>query len=150
MRKFKYVGTQRQADCFVTNTPVIRRIYNEDYIVGQRTALYYATNINSNLSREWEEIFEPENKPFNLPFEDKVELELTKIKHLLLSKNEKYGNSALEPVRIFSKRGKTDQLLSRIDDKLSRIKNMGIDEQIDEDTVTDLIGYLILLKISKL
>jgi len=51
---------------------------------------------------------------------------------------------------IFSKVNETDQLLSRIDDKLSRIKNMGTDEQIDEDTVTDLIGYLILLKISKL
>jgi hypothetical protein len=87
---------------------------------------------------------------FNLPFKDKVELELTKIKSILLSKNEKYGNSALEPVRIFSKANQTDQLLSRIDDKLSRIKNMGTDTQIDEDTVNDLIGYLILLKISKL
>jgi hypothetical protein len=93
---------------------------------------------------EWEEVFD------STKFEDKVELVLTKIKSLLLSKNEKYGNSALDPVMIFSKENQTDQLLSRIDDKLSRIKNMGSDTQIDEDTVNDLIGYLILLKISKL
>ena len=150
MRIFKYVGTQKQAEGFAHNIPVIGKIYNEDCLIGEKTVLYYASSNNPLLTREWEYVFESENKPFNLPFDDKVELELTKIKDILLSKNEKYGNSALDPVRIFSKRGKTDQLLSRIDDKLSRIKNMGVEEQIDEDTVTDLIGYLILLKISKL
>jgi hypothetical protein len=112
--------------------------------------LYYSTSNNPLLTREWEYVFESENKPFNLSFEDQVNSVLSKIKYLLLSKNEKYGNSALDPVRIFSKANQTDQLLSRIDDKLSRIKNMGTDTQVDEDTVNDLIGYLILLKISKL
>jgi hypothetical protein len=66
---------------------------------------------------------------------------------LLVEKNAKYGNSALEPVRVFSKASTTEQLLVRIDDKLSRIKTTGL-EAPDEDTLNDLIGYLILLKIA--
>ena len=66
---------------------------------------------------------------------------------LLVEKNAKYGNSALEPTRIFSKASTTEQLLVRIDDKLSRIKTTGL-EAPDEDTLNDLIGYLILLKIA--
>lgn len=70
------------------------------------------------------------------------------VKKLLLSKNRKYGDSALNPTRIFSKAGATEQLLVRIDDKLSRIsKGVGLVEN-DEDVITDLIGYLVLLKIS--
>ena len=66
---------------------------------------------------------------------------------MLLEKNNKYGNSALEPTRIFSKASTTEQLLVRIDDKLSRIKTTGM-QAPDEDTLNDLIGYLILLKIA--
>lgn len=39
---------------------------------------------------------------------------------MLLAKNAAYGNSALEPVRIFSKADPTEQIRVRIDDKLSR------------------------------
>ena len=70
------------------------------------------------------------------------------IKELLIHKNRKYGNSALEPNRIFSKCSATEQLLVRIDDKLNRImKGAGL-LATDEDVVNDLIGYLVLLKIS--
>jgi len=70
------------------------------------------------------------------------------IKELLLYKNIKYGNSALNPVRIFSKSDEVEQILVRIDDKLNRIKQGAglIDE--DEDVLIDLIGYLVLLKIA--
>jgi|TARA_X000001382_G_scaffold108863_1_gene84854 hypothetical protein len=70
------------------------------------------------------------------------------IKALLLEKNAKYGDSALNPKRIFSSSGSTEQILVRIDDKLSRIattKQMG---GPDEDTLSDLIGYLVLLKVA--
>ena len=70
------------------------------------------------------------------------------IKRLLISKNRKYGDSALEPVRIFSKGATTEQICVRIDDKLSRIsKGAGL-VATDEDVIQDLIGYLVLLKIS--
>jgi hypothetical protein len=69
------------------------------------------------------------------------------IKELLLTKNRKYGDSALNPVRVFSKASPLEQLKVRIDDKLSRLKNAQDDE--DEDVVTDLIGYLVLYKIAQ-
>jgi len=67
------------------------------------------------------------------------------IKDLLLEKNRKYGDSALNPVRIFSKADAKEQLKVRIDDKLNRLMNQQVDD--NEDTVTDLIGYLILYQV---
>lgn len=70
------------------------------------------------------------------------------IKELLLEKNKKYGDSALNPARIFSKADTTEQILVRIDDKLNRIqKGAGLLAN-DEDVINDLIGYLVILKIS--
>jgi len=70
------------------------------------------------------------------------------IRDLLLSKNKAYGDSALSPDNIFSKLDSAQAICARIDDKLSRIKNNGLDDAT-EDTLDDLIGYLILLKISR-
>lgn len=70
------------------------------------------------------------------------------IKDLLISKNQRYGDSALNPARIFSKADTVEQLLVRIDDKLNRIqKGAGLLSK-DEDVILDLIGYLVLLKIA--
>ena len=66
---------------------------------------------------------------------------------LLVEKNKAYGNSALEPANIFANGSAVENLCSRIDDKLMRIKNKGINDST-EDTIKDLIGYLILLKIA--
>lgn len=66
---------------------------------------------------------------------------------LLLLKNEAYGDSALNPANIFAKGDAVENLSARIDDKLMRIKMRGIDDNT-EDTVQDLIGYLILLKVA--
>lgn len=68
------------------------------------------------------------------------------IAHMLVKKNIAYGNSALEPVRIFSKAGPKEQLYVRIDDKLNRLMK-GTDYPGDND-IDDLIGYLILLKVA--
>jgi hypothetical protein len=80
-------------------------------------------------------------------FQDMVEAVLEEVRTLLLQKNESYGNSALEPIRVFSKEGATAQIRTRIDDKLSRIKH-GIRKN-EEDTVLDLLGYLVLLRIAE-
>ena len=82
-----------------------------------------------------------------MSFINKLDFELAFIRDLLITKNEKYGNSALEPMRVFSKVSSVEQLLVRIDDKLSRIKTSSSLE--DEDVVLDLIGYLLLLRIAK-
>jgi len=70
------------------------------------------------------------------------------IKELLLEKNKKYGDSALNPTRVFSKADPVEQILVRIDDKLNRVKQGAGLLANDEDVVMDLIGYLILLKIA--
>lgn len=69
------------------------------------------------------------------------------LKNLLISKNLKYGDSALKPARIFSNASSIEQIKVRIDDKINRIKNSGV-LCSDEDTVMDLAGYLILLRIA--
>jgi hypothetical protein len=79
-------------------------------------------------------------------FNEEVSSILDDIRDMLVSKNEKYGNSALEPIGVFSKLSPKEGLLIRIDDKLKRIKNGSL-EKDDEDVVNDLIGYLVLLKI---
>lgn len=70
-----------------------------------------------------------------------------KVRDMLINKNKAYGSSALEPLNIFNKGRSTDSLCARIDDKLARIKNVGISDKT-EDTLFDLCGYLILLMIS--
>ena len=68
------------------------------------------------------------------------------LKALQLYKNESYGDTALNPPNIFSKLEPIEAIKVRLDDKLSRIKNMGITDQT-EDSVKDAIGYLVLLDI---
>ena len=79
-------------------------------------------------------------------FAIQVGVVLDEIRDLLIAKNIKYGNSALEPLGVFSQLSAKEGLLVRIDDKLKRIKNGSL-EKDDEDVVNDLIGYLVLLKI---
>ena len=66
------------------------------------------------------------------------------VKEMLVAKNIAYGDSALNPVRVFSRSSPEEQLRVRIDDKLSRIMR---GHELNEDTIQDLIGYLILLKV---
>jgi hypothetical protein len=69
------------------------------------------------------------------------------VAHMLIDKNISYGNSALEPARIFSTADSTEQLKVRIDDKLNRVKNN--QGYAGDNDIDDLIGYLILYKIAK-
>lgn len=72
---------------------------------------------------------------------------LGELRTLLLEKNRKYGNSALEPARVFSKASPKEQLLVRMDDKISRIVSGQSDDL--EDVFTDLQGYLVIYKIAE-
>lgn len=80
--------------------------------------------------------------------QNQISLICDEVKNLLIEKNKKYGDSALNPSRIFSKAGAVEQILVRIDDKLNRIqKGAGLLAN-DEDVIMDLMGYLVLLKIA--
>lgn len=69
------------------------------------------------------------------------------LKGTLLEKNLRYGNSALNPVRIMSKASADEQLKVRIDDKLSRLVRGSQEMTEDEDVVQDLAAYLVLLMV---
>lgn len=79
-------------------------------------------------------------------FADDVQEVCSQVSGMLIAKNEAYGNSALDPIRCFSKSDTTEQIRVRIDDKLSRIQR---GQQLDEDVVMDLIGYLVILRIAE-
>jgi hypothetical protein len=69
---------------------------------------------------------------------------LDNVKSMLMAKNRKYGNSATNPVRAFSKADPREQIKVRIDDKISRLVRSTSQEE-DEDVCDDLIGYLVIL-----
>ena len=67
------------------------------------------------------------------------------MKDLLLYKNQKYGDSALNPNNIFYKGDSTNSIKIRLDDKIGRIKNC---EETRINDVADVIGYCTLLLVS--
>jgi hypothetical protein len=155
MRYYKYIGSEEKRLAYEDESLQIGCVYSEDYVICEASVGYWANACLYDISTEWELVSEEVKESDQLTltniynsteFGQKVSAYLDSMKSLLINKNQKYGDSALNPVRIFSKSDSKEQLLVRIDDKLSRIKNGSLDE--DEDVVNDLIGYLVLLKIS--
>lgn len=77
---------------------------------------------------------------------DLIAEECDALKAMLLEKNKAYGNSALNPIRVFSRADPVEQIRVRIDDKLSRLSRGAA---AGEDVERDLLGYLILLRVAK-
>ena len=68
------------------------------------------------------------------------------MRDLLLYKNQKYGDSALHPKRVFYKGDAVNSILIRLDDKIGRIMaNTEGAPRIND--VADIIGYCTLLLI---
>ena len=61
--------------------------------------------------------------------------------NFLKGKNRSYGNSVLNPIRLFSRANDFEQLMVRIDDKISRLQrgNFEIEDRIELHK--DLMGY---------
>lgn len=78
-------------------------------------------------------------------FADRLDDQLALIRRMLIDKNRAYGNSALDPVRIFSSASPSEQIDVRLDDKLSRLKR---GHAAGEDVELDLLGYLLLRRIA--
>lgn len=106
---------------------------------------YFDTNRNG---MEDAKIVKPVQPSEALEFQTKLDTLLLNVGNLLKSKNEAYGNTSLNPPNIFSKLDSSEAICARIDDKIMRIKNRGL-VSATEDTLTDLIGYLLLLKMSR-
>lgn len=62
----------------------------------------------------------------------------------LIEKNKRYGDSALNPARIFSDAPADVQICNRLDDKLNRIK---VSKELHKNDVADVFGYVALLMI---
>ncbi len=77
----------------------------------------------------------------------RIRTKCTEIAGMLVAKNRAYGNSALEPVRVFAQGDPEELIRVRLDDKLSRIRNNPA--AFGEDPVLDLVGYLVLLLIAR-
>lgn len=84
-------------------------------------------------------------KPDNPEMAARIAAVCDELKRFLLAKNQAYGNSAADPIRIFSRSNPIEQINIRIDDKLSRL--MHGSEFPGDDTELDLIGYLILKRV---
>lgn len=72
---------------------------------------------------------------------------LRRVAHMLREKNEKYGDSVMDPLRVFYQGGEDISALIKIrmDDKLSRLARGSEGIESDLDIYYDLIGYLALL-----
>ncbi len=78
-------------------------------------------------------------------FADDLRIALLDTEQRLLKKNERYGDSALNPIRAISRLDSIEGIKIRIDDKISRLMRGEEDEDVEED----LRGYFILLKIAR-
>ena len=79
-------------------------------------------------------------------FEELLDMVIDDARVMLLHKNVAYGDSALNPVRVFSKASLSEQLLVRLDDKVSRLRR---GSAAGEDVAGDAFGYLILVLIAE-
>lgn len=83
---------------------------------------------------------------------NRIELEYDSMKTMAISKNISYNGSIFNSEWTINIEGidKDKQveigIIARINDKLSRIKKIGL-KGANEDNLSDLIGYLMLLKI---
>ena len=81
----------------------------------------------------------------NNDFDKKKEQIVNAICDVLIEKNKRYGNSALQPLNIFYKGDAINSIAIRLDDKISRIKNSS---ELRKNDMFDILGYLILYSIS--
>jgi hypothetical protein len=83
---------------------------------------------------------------YQLDTNELIETECRNIARALIEKNDLYGDSLHRP-GIFGLDPEVG-LMARIQDKLARIQAVGLTEDT-EDTIFDLIGYLIHLRIAR-
>jgi hypothetical protein len=82
------------------------------------------------------------------PLEKEIREECQRLADFLVGKNRSYGNSAINPIRIFAKRA--DAALGidvRLDDKINRIARG--EEYPGDNDVLDLTGYLVLKMVER-
>lgn len=126
---FRYEYIDGESECRLTNNVLYFLQGLAEFIVEEDEENEEATDNNTKMSET----------------QKKINRILGAMTQLLITKNSRYGNSILDPMRVFCKKDKEESdIPARLDDKLSRIKNS---DKIRINDVTDLIGYLVLLLI---
>jgi len=77
--------------------------------------------------------------------QESIKTECDALCAMLIEKNNAYGNSALNPVRCFSKADTIEQINVRLDDELSRLMR---GHPAGEDTELVIAGYIILRRVA--
>lgn len=136
------------------DSPVLKVELSDEYQHNHlQDAMEYALKEKEYLSRKTEgSVKNDSDKPDKtlITSQKKIAELVEATKDLLLYKNEKYGDSALHPIGIFTKHLKnvpenTASILVRLDDKLGRVRNA---DNLRTNDVSDIIGYCTLLLIS--
>ena len=81
-----------------------------------------------------------------LSSQDAIREIMNNLKDLLLYKNKMYGDSAVNPTKVFSKLDAEEGIKIRLDDKLKRIINS---DKLRRNDIVDMIGYLVLLLVAR-
>lgn len=84
------------------------------------------------------------SKPAEYDTTDKIRDLFDNFADFLIEKNNRYGDSALNPTKIFSEIDAGSQIRTRLDDKLQRIANS---DELRKNDVCDVFGYVALLMI---
>jgi hypothetical protein len=140
--KEKYMA--KEEEICVRRKPVFDRIPKTkadqpDSMNDVTMAMLNAYNLANQMSKSpWEDL---------PPTQQKIHEIMGAMTDLLLYKNQKYGDSAINPKKIFYKGDGTNSILIRLDDKLGRVMS-NTEEKPRVNDVADIIGYCTLLLIS--
>ena len=104
-------------------------------------------NVGSNVKSVISEVHTFNRLDYETDTQQKIKDILEGMESLLLYKNQKYGDSALNPKKIFYKGNSTNSILIRLDDKIGRVMS-NTEEKPRVNDVCDIIGYCTLLLIS--
>jgi hypothetical protein len=110
-----------------------------DHIIDAATSLLI---VNGAVNKETFENFFFGKNPFTMKI--LISVFLSEIAAMMFYKNKQHGNDILEPISVFSQLDSKEAVKSRIDAKLSKIKNSGLISE-NSDVILDLVGYLVLL-----
>ena len=121
-------------DRWLTRVPKKGTPEHDDSLLPQLEAQLYAKSLES----PWGDL---------PPTQQKIHEIMGAMKDLLLYKNQKYGDSAINPKKVFYKGDSTNSILIRLDDKLGRVMS-NTEEKPRVNDVCDIIGYCTLLLIS--
>ncbi len=102
--------------------------------------------VQPTVKARQQSLFEIDHALLEAPLAENILQECIKLATMLMKKNKAYGNSAVEPLRVFSKADPVEQIRVRMDDKLSRLVR---GQAAGEDALMDLVGYYILLQIAE-